>query len=92
MTLTRNLSFANRGGKTAFGSKRGEAPAHELLIYSGVALGVLAGAAVSTYVWRARVREALNASPDKRADKIVEACEKKLERIEKLMQEFGEKK
>ena len=92
MTLTRNLSFANRDGKFAFGGKRDNAPANEILIYSGVALGVLAGAAVSTYVWRSRVREALNASPNERADKIVEACEKKLERIEKLMQEFGEKK
>ncbi len=91
MTLTRNLSFGNWGGKSTFVSKRGDSPANEILIY-GVALGVLAGAAVSTYVWRARVREALNDSPDERADKIIEACEKKLERIEQLMQEFGEKK
>lgn len=92
MTLTRNLSVANWGSKSAFGGKRGNAPANEILIYGGVALGVLAGAAVSTYVWRSRVREALNASPGERADKIIESCEKKLERIEQLMQEFGDKK
>ena len=85
MTLTRNFSLG------LLGDKRGSAPANEILVY-GVALGVLAGAAVSTYVWRARVRAALQASPDKRADKIIESCEKKLERIEWLMREFGEKK
>ena len=92
MTLTRNFSIANWNGKSAFGGKKGNEPANEILIYGGVALGVLAGAAVSTYMWRARVREALNASPDERAEKIIESCERKLERIEKLMQEFGGKK
>ena len=72
--------------------KRGEAPANEMLLYGGVALGLLAGVAVSTYVWRARVREALNSSPGERADKIIESCEKKLERIEQLMREFSDKK
>ena len=86
MTLTRNFSRDN------WNAKRQNAPANDLLIYGGVALGVLAGAAVSTYVWRARVREALNASPGERADKIIESCEKKLERIEQLMREFSEKK
>ena len=74
------------------GSKREAAPANGVLLYGGVALGVLAGAAVSTYMWRARVRAALEASPGERADKIIESCEKKLERIEQLMREFGEKK
>ena len=72
-------------------ARRQNAPANGML-YGGVALGVLAGAALSTYVWRARVRAALEASPGERADKIIESCEKKLERIEKLMREFGEKK
>lgn len=91
MTLTRNFSIANWGGKSAFGGKRESEPANEILIYGGVALGVLAGAAVSTYMWRSRMREALDASPDERAERIIESCEKKLERIEKLMQEFGDK-
>jgi len=92
MTLTRNFSTANWSGKSIFSGKRDEASVNDILIYGGVALGVLAGAAVSTYVWRSRVREALHSSPGERADKIIEACEKKLERIEHLMQEFGEKK
>ena len=92
MTLTRNFSLSDGGGKALLGVKRADKPANEIVIYAGIALGVLAGAAVSTYVWRSRVREALDASPDKRADKIIEACEKKLERIEQLMQEFSEKK
>lgn len=91
MTLTRNFSTDSWGGKPFFGGKQKETPSNEILIY-GIALGLLAGAAVSTYVWRSRVREALEASPDERADKIIESCERKLERIEKLMQEFGEKK
>lgn len=91
MTLTRNLSMDILGDKPFFGGKQKETPSNEILIY-GVALGLLAGAAVSTYIWRSRVREALDASPNEKADKIVEACERKLERIEKLMQEFGEKK
>ena len=86
MTLTRNFSMASLGGK------RDSAPVNEILVYGGVALGVLAGAAVSTYMWRSRVRAALDASPGERADKIIESCEKKLERIEQLMREFGEKK
>ncbi len=71
--------------------KRAQQPANELLVYGGVALGVLAGAAISTYMWRSRVRAALEASPGEKADKIIESCEKKLERIERLMREFSEK-
>lgn len=85
MTLTRNFSMASAGGK------RAQQPENGLLVYGGVALGVLAGAAISTYMWRARVRAALEASPGEKADKIIESCEKKLERIERLMREFSEK-
>ena len=74
------------------GDKRGANSTNEILIYASVAFGVLAGAAISTYMWRSRVHAALDASPDKRADKIIEACEKKLERIERLMSEFNESK
>lgn len=86
MISPRTLSLAAPGGR------RRDAPSGGALLYGGVALGVLAGAALSTYVWRARVRAALNASPGERADKIIESCERKLERIEQLMREFGEKK
>lgn len=64
---------------------------NEVLLYGGVALGLLAGAAISTYIWRQRVQGALNASPLERADKMIDACERKLERIEKLMQDLQEK-
>lgn len=61
------------------------------LIYGGIALGILAGAALSTYIWRVRVNAALGASPTEKADKLIDACEKKLERIEKLMRDLQEK-
>lgn len=86
MTLPRNLSLAD------WGHGRQSAPLNGTLIYGGVALGVLAGAALSTYVWHSRVRAALEASPGERADKIIESCERKLERIEQLMRDFGDKK
>ena len=64
---------------------------NDVLIYGGVALGVLAGAAVSTYVWRQRVRAALEKSPLDKADKMIEACERKLEHIEKMMRDLQAK-
>ena len=63
----------------------------ESLLYGGVVLGVLAGAAVSTYVWRQRVRAAINKSPLDKADKMIESCERKLEHIEKMMSELQAK-
>jgi len=85
--MNRKLSLAgvgiDMGGRV---EKRNDA-----LIYGGVALGVLAGAALSTYIWRMRVKAALEASPLEQADKIIDACEKKLERIEKLMRDIQEK-
>ena len=64
---------------------------NESLLYGGVAIGVLAGAAISTYVWRSRVRAALYASPAEKADKMIEACEKKLESIEAMMLDLQSK-
>lgn len=89
MIFNRKLSLATAGGRR---DSLRDAPAADALLYGGVALGVLAGAALSTYMWRARVRAALQASPDQRAEKIIESCEKKLERIERLMREFSENK
>ncbi len=63
----------------------------EALLYGGITLGVLAGAALSTYVWRQRVRAALEKSPADKADKMIESCERKLERIEKMMRDLQAK-
>lgn len=63
----------------------------EALLYGGVALGVLAGAALSTYMWRQRVRSALEKSPLDKADKMIESCERKLEHIEKMMSDLQAK-
>lgn len=60
----------------------------DVWLYGGLALGVLAGAAVSTYVWQKRVREALDKSPLDKADKMIESCERKLEQIEKMMRDL----
>lgn len=55
------------------------------LLYGAMAVGVLAGAAISTYLWRQRVRalNLLNASPLERAEEIIANCESKLEDIER---------
>lgn len=64
---------------------------HAVLLYGGIALGVLAGAALSTYIWRQRVQAGLEHTPLERADQLIEACESKLDRIEKLMSDLEEK-
>ena len=86
--MTRKLQWAEAGH-----SRSGESR-HETLLYSGVALGVLLGAAVSTYIWRQRVKAAalLNLTPLERAEKLIEACEAKLDLIEKSVREVGEQK
>lgn len=65
----------------------------ETLLYSGVALGLVAGAAISTYVWRQRVKAAalLNLSPLERAEQLIAACEQKLDSIEQSVRELQEK-
>jgi hypothetical protein len=65
------------------------APTHAMLrpatlLYGGVALGLLAGAAISTWVWRQRVRasDLLSVTPLERAEQLIASCESKLESIE----------
>lgn len=60
------------------------------LLYGGVALGVLAGAAISTYLWRQRVRalDLLNVSPLERAEQLISSCEGKLDSIERAVAEL----
>lgn len=60
------------------------------LLYGGVALGLLAGAAISTYLWRQRVRalDLLNLSPLEKAEQLIASCEGKLESIERAVAEL----
>jgi hypothetical protein len=60
------------------------------LLYGGVAIGVLAGAAISTYLWRQRVRalNLLNLTPLERAEQLIASCESKLETIESAFAEL----
>jgi hypothetical protein len=76
------------------GQNRDGVTRNETLLYSGVALGVLVGATISTYVWRQRVRAAalLNMTPLERAERLIEACEAKLDSLEKSVREVGDKK
>ena len=63
-------------------------------LVGGVAIGVLMGAAISTYLWRQHVKAValLNLTPLERAERLIEACEAKLDSIEKSVRENGEKK
>jgi len=80
--MVRKLEFAGHEGNRS-----------EALIYGGVALGLFAGAAISTYVWRQRVKAAalLNLSPLERAEQLIAACEQKLDSIEQSVRELQEK-
>jgi hypothetical protein len=62
----------------------------ETILYSGIALGVVAGAAIATYLWRQRARtiEMLNIPPLERAEQIIASCEDKLEAIERAVSEL----
>ena len=70
-------------GDLAGASSRGAA-----IIYGAVAVGVLAGAAISTYLWRQRTRalNLLNLSPLERAEELISNCESKLEDIERAFE------
>lgn len=59
----------------------------ETILYGGIALGVVVGVAVSTYLWRQRSRalDMLNISPLERAEQIIASCEEKLESIERAV-------
>jgi hypothetical protein len=71
-------------------SDGGEHTKMATLLYGGVAIGVLAGAAISTYLWRQRVRalNLLNLTPLERAEQLIESCESKLESIENAFAEL----
>ncbi len=60
------------------------------LLLGGVALGVVAGAAVATYLWWQKVRaiEILSVSPLERAEQLISSCEDKLDSIERAVSEL----
>lgn len=83
-------SSSNRSSSGDDASTPDATPRLGALIYGGVALGVLAGAALSTYLWRQRVRAQilLNLSPLERAEQLIASCENKLESIESAFAEL----
>lgn len=76
--------------QTAGGPDLGAETRGNALLYSGIVLGLVAGAAVSTYLWRQRVRalNLLNLSPLERAEALISSCESKLEDIERAFEEM----
>jgi hypothetical protein len=62
----------------------------EELLYGGIALGVFAGAAIATYLWKRRTGEMgeASASPLVRAEQLIESCESKLESIERAISDL----
>lgn len=55
------------------------------ILYSGLAVGVLVGIAVSTYFWRQHAKAALEAPPSQRAEDLMASCESKLDEIERAL-------
>lgn len=63
---------------------------HAGLLWFGAAC-VLAGAAVSTFLWRRRLRVVeASASPLERAEELIANCERKLDTIEKSVADLKE--
>jgi hypothetical protein len=62
----------------------------ESLLYGGIALGIVAGAAMATYLWKRRTSpvEGGSTSPLDRAEQLIESCESKLESIERAITEI----
>jgi hypothetical protein len=70
----------------------GEDNRNNTLLYSGIALGVVAAAAVSTYLWiqRTHALNLLSATPFDRAEQLISSCESKIEDIERAIEELKE--
>jgi hypothetical protein len=54
------------------------------LLYGGIAIGLIAGVALATYLWKQRATSfsQMDISPLERAQQLIESCENKLESIE----------
>lgn len=62
----------------------------EIVLYGGIALGVLLGATLATYLWKRRANgiAELSTSPLERAEQLIESCETKLESIEQAISDL----
>jgi hypothetical protein len=62
----------------------------QTLLYSGVALGLIAGAAISAYLWkqRAHALNLLHTTPLERAEELIASCEHKIEDIERALEDL----
>jgi hypothetical protein len=86
-----NLQVAGAGGGTPT-LQWGEDHRNQALLYSGIALGVCVGAAISTYLWiqRSRALHLMDATPFERAEQLINSCESKIEDIERSIEELKE--
>lgn len=60
----------------------------DILLYGGLSLGILLGAAAATWVWRKRVQALEELTPEDRAEDIIASVEDKLASIEKAILEI----
>jgi hypothetical protein len=90
MTPNDAQCLPNPATKNPAVSYGGAASLGSAAIYGGAALCVLAGAAISTYLWKQRVKtmNLLNSSPLERAEELIANCESKLEDIERAFEEL----
>lgn len=62
---------------------------HRALLWSGVSLGVVAGAALATYLWLGRERTSSTPEqPLDRAEALIASCETKIQDIERAISEL----
>jgi hypothetical protein len=62
---------------------------HRALLWSGITLGVVAGAAAATYLWLARGRASnVPELPLDRAEALIASCESKIQDIERAISDL----
>ena len=62
---------------------------HQALLWSGITLGILAGAASATYLWMTRSRSnGLPELPLDRAEALIASCESKIQDIERAISDL----
>lgn len=62
---------------------------HQALLWSGITLGILAGAAAATYLWTTRARNGSQPElPLDRAESLIASCESKIQDIERAISDL----